>query len=62
MDTLTLFADIRAKSKMLHHLKSRRDRGGSGSKNVNDALAIQKAERELKRLRDALPPLRLVAE
>lgn len=58
MDVRTLQADLRAKSKLIHHLKSRRDRGEF--KSVNDALALQRAEREAQRLRDQLPPLSLV--
>lgn len=57
-DPSETLAAIRAKSKLIHHLKSRRDRGEF--KNVNDALALQRAEREAQRLRDTLPPLRLV--
>lgn len=51
-------ADIRAKSKLIDHLKARRDKGDF--KSVGDAVTLQRTIRERQRLMDELPPLRLV--
>jgi hypothetical protein len=58
-DPHKVLAAVRGKSKLIVHLKDRRDRGDF--KSVNDAISLQRAERERKKLSDELGPLRLVS-
>ena len=55
-----LLAEIRAKSKLIRHLRRRRDKGDF--KSTGDAIELQRAERERRMLQEKLPPLRLVTE
>ena len=49
---------IRQKSKLIVHLRRRRDT--NQFRTVNDAVALQKAVREREQLQQKLPPLTLV--
>jgi hypothetical protein len=59
-DPEALLSEIRAKSKLIRNLRVRRDK--REFKSVGDAIALQKAERERKKLQAQLPPLRMVTD
>jgi hypothetical protein len=57
-DPSTILSEIRKKSKLIHHLRTRANTGQFRS--VGDAIALQRALRDREKLRGELPPFRLV--
>lgn len=57
-DPATVLKDIVAKTRMIDKMRSRAAKGEF--KSIGDAIALQRTIRERTRLRQELPPLRLV--